>query len=53
MTDDAFWTATERAEERFCGTNDTAEFRRTMTGLGHPADVINERIQAINEDRHQ
>jgi hypothetical protein len=50
MDDSAFWLATERCEEAFCGSCDVAAFRREMADLGHPADVIEERIEAIHPD---
>lgn len=47
-TDTRFWNATERAEEDFTGRADVREFRRRMKRLGHPDEVIRDRIAAIH-----
>jgi len=49
MADDTrFWRATERAEEEFTGDGDAPHFRRRMKRLGHDAETINDRIEAIH-----
>lgn len=50
MNDTRFWNATERAESEFTGAADVRAFRRRMKRLGHPVDVIRERVEAIHPD---
>lgn len=45
-----FWNATERAEGDFIGNPDVVAFRRRMKRLGHPDDVIADRIEAIHPE---
>jgi hypothetical protein len=47
---DRFWNATERLESDFTGRADVHEFRKKMKRLGHPADVIRDRVDAIHPD---
>lgn len=50
MNDTRFWNATERAEGDFTGRADVREFRRHMKKLGHPIEVIRDRVEAIHPE---
>lgn len=48
MTDNRFWSATERAEQEFTGVGDVRAFRKRMRALGHENEAIRERVEAIH-----
>lgn len=50
MNNTRFWNATERAEGEFTGSADVSEFRRHMRRLGHPIEIIRERVEAIHPE---